>query len=215
MYAHVTRVLLSIAVAVGPQAGMAAIITHPGTTLRPNNDDFRGPGNPNVQRLSTVWFGIIGRAETAFDIEDSGGTTEYAVSLLVANGSGVDWTGFRLSLGLAGERGTPPRPSLAGDGFGFDVPSGVGDTWPAADTRLLLRRQTEDVLDFSGYFPNRTTVRFSFSMDVADHLGVKQVFLFEQPAPVPEPGRFLLISSGLTALVLWQALRRRKQLRVP
>jgi hypothetical protein len=180
----------------------AAIITDPGSTAQPNNDDFRGRGNPNVRRLGTLWLGLEGRAETPFAIEDSGGTTEYAVSVSVTNRSGRDWSGYRFALGVDGERSGAPVFSRGGDGLGFDTPRHADDVRPESDGPLFLSRRGEDVLDFSGHFAHRSTVRFSFSVDVPDHLGVRRVWLLEQPAPVPEPGSFALLAAGLGATAL-------------
>lgn len=102
----------------------------------------------------------------------------------------------------------PIASSSAGDGFGFDV-SSVGDPLPESDGPLLLRRRAEDFLDFSGPFPDSTSAQFSFSFDVPDHLGVHRVWLFEQPASVPEPSRFALLAGGLGALALWRSVRAR------
>lgn len=209
MHVHVTRTLLLLVVAFWHQSGTAAVITDRGSTVSPNNDNYRGRGNPNVQELVTVWLGAEGRAENAFGIEDSDGTTEYAVTVSVTNASGLAWTGYRFSLGLGGERGALPVASRAGDGFGFDVASGVDDPPPESDGSLSLQRWAEDVLDFSGPFADKTSVQFSFSFDVPDRLAVHRVWLFEQPMPVPEPSGFALLAAGLGALGLWRYVRAR------
>jgi hypothetical protein len=209
MLVHVTRMLLLLVVAVWHQPGIAAVITSPGTTVLPNNDNYRGRGNPNVERLGTLWLGLAGRAETRFEIEDSGGTTEYAVTVSVTNRSGVDWKGYKFSLGLGGERGDSPVASRTGDGFGFDIFS-AGDPLPESDGLLSLQRRAEDVLDFSGPFPDNTSARFSFSFDVPDRLAVGRVWLFEQPTPVPEPSGFAVLAGGLGALAFSRYRRARK-----
>lgn len=208
MLSHVTRTLLLLVVALWHHPGTAAVITSSGTTAHPNNDNFRGRGNPNVERLGTLWLGAAGRAQTQFDIEDSGGTTEYAVTVSVTNQSGVDWAGYNFSLAVGGERGAAPVPSATGDGFGFDV-SSVGDPLPESDGRLRLHRRLEDVLDFSGPFPDNSSMRFSFSFDIPDRLAVHRVWLLEQPALVPEPGTFALLAGGLGVVVLWRRARPR------
>jgi hypothetical protein len=202
MHVHVTRILFLLAVALWHQPGTAAVITNRGSTVHPNNDNY-------VQPLGTLWLGVEGRTENLFEIDDSGGTTEYAVSVSVTNASGLDWNGYRFSLGLGGERGDSPVASKAGDGFDFDVSSGVDDPLPESDGPLLLSRRAEDVLDFSGPFPNRTSMQFSFSFDVPDQLAVQRVWLFEQPAPVPEPSLFALLAGGLGALAFWRNVRAR------
>ena len=207
--------LFLLVVALWDQSGSAAVITNNGSTVRPNNDNFRGRGNPNMQPVTTVWLGVEGRAETGFEIKDSGGTTEYAVTAFVTNASGLDWTGYRFSLGLGGERGESPVASKAGDGFGFDVSNGVNDPLPESDGSLLLSRRGEDVLDFSGPFPIQSSARqFSFSFDVPDRLAVQRVWLFEQPMPVPEPSGFALLAAGLGALALCRYGRARNHDRV-
>ena len=154
MHVHLTRMLFLLVVALWHQPGTAAVITNRGSTVDPNNDNYVGSGNLNVQPVRTVWLGVEGRAENLFEIDDSGGTTEYAVTVSVTNASGVDWKGYRFSLGLGGERGASAVLSPAGDGFGFDV-SSVGDPLPESDGRLLLRRRTEDVLDVLWSLPSQ------------------------------------------------------------
>ncbi len=199
---RVPWILLLLIVALLLPPVHAAVITDPGSTVHPNNDDFRGRSNPNIRRLGTLWLGLEGRAETSFAIEDSGGTTEYAISVAVTNHSGRDWVGYRFGLGLDAERGGTPVLSRAGDGFAFDVPRGADDARPESDGPLFLSRRGEDTLDFAGHFANRSTVRFSFSVDVPDRLGVQRVWLLEQPIPVPEPGSFALLAIGLGAMAV-------------
>jgi hypothetical protein len=211
MLVRMTQMLLLLVVAIWHEPGTAAVITRPGSTVRPNNDNYTGRGNPNIQRLGTLWLGVEGRAATSFAIEDSGGSTEYALSVSVTNYSGLDWAGYRFWLGLGGERGDSPVASAAGDGFGFDVSSSVDDPLPESEGPPFLDRRAEDVLHFSGAFADKAAVRFSFSVDVPDHLGVQRVWLFEQPTLVPEPGSFVLLSAGLGALALWRYLRARNR----
>ena len=211
MLVRVTRILPLLVVALLHQPVSAAVITQPGATVRPNNDDFRGRGNPNIRRLGTLWLGLQGRAETSFAIADSGGTTEYELSVPVTNRSGRDWAGYTFELGLDAERGGAPLASPAGDGFGFDVPSGADDALPESDGPLFLSRRGEDFLHFSGPFAQKATVRFSFSVDLPDRLGVRRVWLLEQPTPVPEPGGFVLLAAGLSALALRRYRRARSR----
>jgi hypothetical protein len=158
-----------------------------------------------VERLGTLWLGLVGRAKTRFKIDESGGTTEYAVTVSVTNRRGVDWKGYQFSLGLGGDS---PIDSRAGDGFGFEV--SADDPMPESDGLLSLHRRSEDVLDFTGRFRDNTSATFSFSLDVPDRLAVRQVWLFEQPTPVPEPGGFAVLAGGLGALALSRYHRARK-----
>lgn len=191
----------------------AAILTAPGATVQPNNGDLLGHGNPNIRQLGTLWLGLEGRAETAFAIEDSGGTTEYALSVVVTNSSARDWSGYRFALGVDTGTGDVPMLSRGGDGFAFDVPGYADDARPESNGPLVLSWQAEDVLDFRGPFADGATVRFSFSVDVPDRLGVQHIWLLEQPAPVPEAGSFVLLAAGLGAMVL--ATRRLRSRRRP
>jgi hypothetical protein len=202
--------MLLIVVAVWHQTSSAAVIFHRDTTtVSPNNGNFHGRGNPNVTRLFNFWLGVEGRLVIPFDFQESGGTTEYAVNVSVENRSGVHWAGYRFSLGLLGERGSAPYVSPTGDGFGFDVASGVDDSMPQSSGALLLDGQSEDMLDFSGPFPDGGSVRFSFSFDVPDRLAAQQIVLIEQPTLVPEPSGVVLLAGGLGALALRRYRRAR------
>jgi len=209
MLVRITPILLVLVVALWHRPGNAAVITSPGTTVLPNNDNYAGRGNPNVKRLGTLWLGVEDSAGTKFDIEDSGGTTEYAFTVSVTNYSGVDWAGYKFWLALDGQPGDSPVASRAGDGFGFEVSAVSDDPLPESDGPLYLQRRGEDALSWSGRFADKATVEFSFSFDVPDHLGVQRVWLLEQPTLVPEPSGFALLGAGLGAMGLW-GVRTRK-----
>jgi hypothetical protein len=211
MLVRVRRTLLLLVVALWHQAGNAAVITSPGSTVWPNNDNYAGRGNPNVERLGTLWLGVEDKAGTKFDIEDSGGTTEYAFTVSVTNYSGVDWAGYKFWLALDGQPDDSPVVSRAGDGFGFEVSAVTDDPLPESDGPTMhLQQRGEDVLCWSGRFAGQATVQFSFSLDVPDHLGVQRVWLFEQPTLVPEPSGFALLGAGLGALALCGYMRAPK-----
>ncbi len=163
----------------------------------PNNDDAVGQ-SPNFLLVTQKAYNAIGPVDLEFTVVPSGGTTEYYIEEGVDNGTGIDWSGYRLELGFG--VGSAFVPSTSGDGLDFDYP----DQNSGADFSTFFSTLTEnedELIAGGGVFPAGafTTPPFFFSVDVPD--GITAFTIRQQPIPVPEPAGIALLSAmGLAAL---------------
>jgi len=85
----------------------------------PNNDDVVGDSDNEVFILQKHYVDT-GPVDLIFDVEDSGGVTEYVVIEGVDNSTGLPWTAYHLELGFGSGAGFTKSP--ASDGLDFDAP---------------------------------------------------------------------------------------------
>lgn len=171
----------------------AVIIIPDDITVVPNNDDLTGLNNPNNNTehdLGIRWLVYYEDcwSSNEYDIENSGGTTEYLLSETVTNSTGIDWIGYNFELYL-NPNYSGFIPSGPDDGFDFDAPVAFADPIPTSSTSLSLNH-TSDGLYWSGLIPDGSTVTFSYSIDIPDSLGVDTIYIREFPSvstPVPIP----------------------------
>ncbi|MEM8864502.1 MAG: choice-of-anchor F family protein [Planctomycetota bacterium] len=172
----------------------------------PGNDDIAGP-SPNVMVIEQKAYDDIGPVDLEFTVVDNDGTTEYRFREGVNNGTGVDWTGYRLELGFG--VGADFTPSPSGDELDFDAP----DYNSVADFTLFFATtiENEDVLlATDGLMPAGafSFPPFEFTVDVPN--GIERFTIRQTPIPerIPEPATGLLVIIGGTCL-----LRRRRSRR--
>ncbi len=166
-----------------------------GPLAAPNNDDVAGQ-SPNFLLVTQKAYNAIGPVDLEFTVVPSGGTTEYFMEEGVDNGTGIDWSGYRLELGFG--VGADFVPSTSGDGLDFDFP----DQNSGADFTTFFSTLTEnedELIASGGLFPAGafTTPPFFFSVDVPD--GITAFTIRQQPIPVPEPASIALLGLGAVA----------------
>lgn len=194
----------------GPSTGSLGPV---GATPAPNNDNA-GALNPNSIAYSIV-FNALGTAEYEFQVEASGGTTEYLFTtpglLPVVNNTGVAWIGYQFELGFG--TGANFVSSNSADALDFDLPT--ADPLPTSTVFTILDQQTDAIGWSGGSVPSIGSVRFVFAIDVPDGLetlnpsGLNRFTLRQTPivASVPEPTALVLLTSGMAGLVM---VRRRR-----
>jgi hypothetical protein len=179
-------------------------------SVKPNNDDFTaGPAAPNsigATKTFTSNTPILHK----FNVDRSGGTTEYFFSERVFNQTGVDWLDFHFEIiGLNGglDFDTDPDPQKPQK---TPAPSSAGSGDPKNNFSKLNHQPGS--IDWSdGLVKNGGSVFFTFSIDVPD--SVSSFTLQETPSPVPEPTTLVLW--GATAAGLGYLARRRRNQQLP
>lgn len=164
----------------------------------PNNDDVEGL-SPNPLVITQKAYNAIGPVDLEFTVVPSGGTTEYAFQEGVFNGTGVDWSAYRLELGFGVEADFVPSP--AGDGLDFDAPDFNSDTQMSVFFPIVTELEDE-IFAEGGIFPagGFSLPLFQFSVDVPD--GIERFTIRQIPIGVPEPAAgclLMLICCGLTS----------------
>jgi len=143
-------------------------------TDTPNNDDSVDPPvpPPNVFGYITG-FDAVGSIDIVFNVDNSGGTTEYIFSGgQLANFSGSNWAGYKIELGFG--TGANFVRSKPGDSLDFDAPVASANPRPtfSAFTNLI---QGRDLISwYAGNIPNGDVFlgNFTFAVDVPDNLSL-------------------------------------------
>ena len=178
----------------------------PGLTTSPNNDNTSA-ASPNVVSYS-IFFnsGGLGPADLEFNLDDSGGTTEYQVApfgLGALNNTGFLLSGFLVELGFG--VGSNFVRSGAADGLDFDTPD--RDPAPSSVAFPALVHDV-DTLRWSGAVVGFGQIGASFAVDVPDGLqnvhpsGVNRFTVRLTPAAIPEPSSAVLLLTGLSVVAL-------------
>jgi hypothetical protein len=180
------------------------------STPAPNNDNANVSNPNNIPLPGTpgpgLTFSSTAPIDTVFTVQASAGTTEYFVSDLVSNNSGVTWNGFRLQLGT----GVGANFSLGGPVIpeilfpDFDTPN--LDPAPGSTAFATVNATPVELSLSNGTLPSgiASLLSIGFSIDTPDDLipsGYVNFTLRQFPVSVPEPATLTLLSLGAIALM--------------
>jgi hypothetical protein len=175
--------------------------------VAPNNDNVVG-NSPNDAWITQKNYFAIGPVDLTFDVDPSGGTTEYSFREGVFNNTGMPWVGYHLELGYGHD--LTYTKSLSGDGLDFDHPEHDSplNFNPAPFTFFPSATATEDDIIAGGgvMAPLSFAGDFHFSVDVPD--GITQFTIRQSPIAAPEPGTCAFVSMALFGLSLRRNRRR-------
>jgi hypothetical protein len=184
-----------------------------GNTPAINNDD--DPGTSPNQISYSVFLNSPGALETEFELQNSGGTTEYFFPQVFFNTRNTQWIGFRFELGF----GTGDQFVLAAPTSALQFDTLNGQSTATSPVFTLVMNQSNQ-LDWS--VANAPLVApFSFAIDVPDGLaaanpsGLNRFTLRQTPlvaAAVPEPAAAGIVGVallGITIRLVHKTIRRR------
>ncbi len=185
--------------------GAATVVVGPTVAL--NNDNTTLP-SPNLVNINKVFTGTPTPIDIVFNVQASGGVTEYFFSETIANLSLVNFTGYQLLLGT----GTGANFVLASPTGPLDFDAPTYDPAPFSATFTTVATQP-NMLTFSNGLLGigAPATALTFSVDVPD--GITQFTLRQAPiaaaVAIPEPSSMVLV--GLGALGLVGIARRRRK----
>ena len=170
------------------------------TTNNAGNDNTTNISNVEVNRKQ---FTALGPIDIVFDVQNSGGTTEYFVrEPVILNRTGQAFDTFTVELGFG--FGDLFTRSPDDDGLDFDSPD--FDPEPTSNGAFNTPTRGQDVLRFTGgMIPDQGSFSLQFGIDVPD--GITSFTLRQGPSitPIPSPTAALGGLVGLAAI----GLRRR------
>jgi hypothetical protein len=195
-------------------SGGGNAVVDPILTGDPNNDNHSVPATSNIAVASKL-FNATQPIDIVFEVDDSGGTTEYRLAEGVANVSGQDFLMYEFQLGFG--TGANFALAAAGNGLDFDWPN--IDPGPTSARFMTMAHSEKQVRFTMGTIPDGMTDAFTLSFDVPDFdansmpaaaqiNGGYRFTLRQLPSIIPEPGTIgIAILSGLAWAVF--TLRRR------
>jgi hypothetical protein len=182
------------------------------TTYALNNDNVTDYTNsnritlPSDEGLVLTAFGpsTFEPMDVVFDLQPSGGSTEYFLQGEFANLTGVSWSGFRLQIG----RGTGANFVPIGDVVSPEVQPPRFDLQldpaPTASKFATVATSPYEIVWSNGTMEpgfGSVFLGLSFSIDTPDDLlpsgGATSFTLRQTPIPVPEPSTFALGALGI------------------
>jgi MYXO-CTERM domain-containing protein len=185
----------------GVSGGGTASVTGPFTPF-PNNAP--AATSANFAAIQKTFTSPTTPIDIVFNVNVSGGTTEYLFAEGVFNASGLPWNDYHVQLGF----GTGGSFALANPSFGLSF-----DNTPLpSSVDLPIVALTAQDLGFSGgLIPTNSGISLSFTITVPDIVreGNYQFTLRQYPSSVPEPASAILAAVGLIGLGL-ALLRRRR-----
>jgi hypothetical protein len=181
------------------------------TTASPNQIllPFNGPGAPyTATTLDPIDF--------IFNVQNSGGTTEYFITSSIINSSGIIWSGIQVQLG----RGFGANFQLGGGLVipeiqppDFDTPG--KDPAPTNSAYPLLSHSPVQI-DFGlTSTPSGPASAFfmTFSIDTPDDMtsgGYTDFTIRQVPVPVPEPAGWQLLAIAAVGLCANRGVRAKR-----
>lgn len=220
LFSIAIALLLCVPASAGTIMGVADVsgggnaVIDPILTGDPNNDNISVPANSNMAVASKI-FNANQPIDIVFEVETSGGTTEYRLSEGVANVTGIDFLMYTFELGFG--TGADFVRSAAGDELDFDSPN--IDPGPTS-ARYLTMAHSEDAVTFSqGTFASGMTDAYTLSIDIPDFNAALmpasaqtadgyQFTLRQAPSAIPEPGTIGIVILSALAWTVY-SLRRR------
>jgi len=181
-------IITAIGAASGPGLGSEGTFFF--FTNSANNDNSPNAAGENAVGFDETIFDFAAYMDIAFEVVDSGGTTEYSMFDSTFNFSAPTWIGFQLELGFG--TGSAFERAGATSGLDFDFP----DQDPTPSSSIFPSvTHTADLIVYDG-----DTMPFGFvdaifwSVDVPDDISS---FTLRRTPIVPEPGTGLLTCVGL------------------
>jgi hypothetical protein len=186
----------------------------PVTTSAPNNDN---PTSASPNSITLPANGSLAAPFNAttfdpidfvFDVQGSGGNTEYFVTTYVLNNTGAPWGGFRLQLGSGFGANFMPIGATIPEiqPPDFDAPNFDPDLTNSAFSTVSLNSIQ---ITFSGApLAPPTVMTATFSIDTPDDMfpgGYTNFTVRQLPLAVPEPGAFSLFALAAIGLVVLRA----------
>lgn len=181
------------------------------TTASPNQIQlpFNGPGAPyTATTLDPIDF--------IFNVQNSGGTTEYFLTSSIINNSGLIWNGIQLQLGRGSGANFQPGGGLVIPEIlppDFDTPG--KDPTPTNSAYPLLSHGPIEI-DFGlTSIPSGPSSAFvmTFSVDTPDDMtsgGYTDFTLRQTPVPVPEPAAWQLLAAAAVGFCIRRGARTKR-----
>lgn len=130
-----------------------------------NNDNAAGKVNFVSQR---TMYANVGEIDMVFEVENSGGISEYWFETGVTNLTPRAWTAFDFQLGFGTGAGFVLAPALSGEGLDFDVPAYDPTPFQSVAIYQSLMHEHSWIQWYNGLMQLNAVNEFFLMIDVPD-----------------------------------------------